>query len=86
MGSLARYLPGARPASAVVGCHGRRRRVASSSCRQLAFQQAEQRAAAVAFEDPIMGMLQAAEVQRLRITLPQYSFQALLASYRENVQ
>lgn len=36
---------------------------------QLALQQAEQRAAAVAVEDPIMGMLQAAEVRRLRATL-----------------
>jgi hypothetical protein len=34
-----------------------------------ALQQAEQRAAAVAAEDPIMGLLQAAEVQRLRATL-----------------
>jgi hypothetical protein len=36
---------------------------------QLALEQAEQRAAAVASEDPIMGMLQAAEVRRLRAAL-----------------
>ena len=36
---------------------------------RLALKQAEQRAAAVASEDPIMGLLQAAEVRRLRAAL-----------------
>ncbi len=36
---------------------------------QIAIEQAEQHAAAVAAEDPVMGMLQAAEVQRLRAAL-----------------
>lgn len=35
----------------------------------IALKQAEQRAAAVASEDPIMGMLQTAEVRRLRAAL-----------------
>lgn len=35
----------------------------------LALEQAEQRATADAAEDPIMGMLQAAEVRRLRVAL-----------------
>ena len=36
---------------------------------ELALRQAETRAAATAAEDPIMGRLQAAEVERLRATL-----------------
>jgi hypothetical protein len=36
---------------------------------QLALEQAEERAAAIASEDPVMGMLQAAEVRRLRAAL-----------------
>jgi hypothetical protein len=35
----------------------------------IAIEQAEQRAAAVAVEDPVMGMLQAAEVRRLQSAL-----------------
>jgi hypothetical protein len=35
----------------------------------VAIEQAEQRAAAVTAEDPVMGMLQAAEVHRLRLAL-----------------
>ena len=67
MGSLTitYQAPGQRPLSvATVEDQALLRQVA-----QLALQQAEQRAAAVAAEDPIMGMLQAAEVQRLRATL-----------------
>jgi hypothetical protein len=35
----------------------------------VALRQAEQRAAEIATEDPVMGRLQAAEVERLRVTL-----------------
>jgi hypothetical protein len=67
MGSLTitYHAPGQRPLSvATVDDQALLRQVA-----HLALQQAEQRAAAVATEDPIMGLLQAAEVQRLRATL-----------------
>ncbi len=67
MGSLTitYHAPGQRPLSvATVDDQALLRQVA-----HLALQQAEQRAAAVAAEDPIMGLLQAAEVQRLRATL-----------------
>jgi hypothetical protein len=57
--------PGQRPLSvATVDDDGLLRQVA-----QLAIEQAEQRAAVVAAEDPVMGMLQAAEVRRLRAAL-----------------
>lgn len=36
---------------------------------RLALHQAEQRATAIALDDPVMGMLQTAEVRRLRATL-----------------
>jgi hypothetical protein len=67
MGSLTitYHAPGQRPLSvATVDDQALLRQVA-----HLALQQAEQRAAAVAAEDPIMGLLQAAEVHRLRATL-----------------
>ena len=67
MGSLTitYQAPGQRPLSvATVEDEGLLRQAA-----QLALKQAEQRAAAVAAEDPIMGMLQTAEVQRLRAAL-----------------
>jgi hypothetical protein len=67
MGSLTitYQAPGQRPLSvATVDDQALLRQVA-----HLALQQAEQRATAVAAEDPIMGLLQAAEVQRLRATL-----------------
>ena len=67
MGSLTitYHAPGQRPLSvATVDDQALLRQVA-----HLALQQAEQRAAAIAREDPIMGLLQAAEVQRLRATL-----------------
>ncbi len=83
MGSLTitYQAPGQRPLSvATVEDEGLLRQAA-----ELAFQQAEQRAAAVAFEDPIMGMLQAAEVQRLRITLS-ILVPGFAGVVRENVQ
>jgi len=67
MGSLTitYQAPGQRPLSvATVEDDRLLRQVA-----RLAIQQAEQRAAAVAAEDPVMGMLQAAEVRRLRAAL-----------------
>jgi hypothetical protein len=57
--------PGQRPLSvATVEDEGLLRQAAV-----LALAQAERRAAATAAEDPIMGQLQAAEVERLRATL-----------------
>lgn len=57
--------PGQRPLSvATVEDAGLLRQAA-----KLALEQAEQHAAAVASEDPVMGMLQAAEVRRLRAAL-----------------
>jgi hypothetical protein len=57
--------PGQRPLSvATVEDEGLLRQAAV-----LALAQAEGRAAAIAAEDPIMGQLQAAEVERLRATL-----------------
>jgi hypothetical protein len=57
--------PGQRPLSvATLEDEGLLRQAA-----QIAIEQAEDRAAAVAAEDPIMGMLQAAEVRRLRAAL-----------------
>ena len=67
MGSLTitYQAPGQRPLSvATVEDEGLLRQAA-----RLALEQAEQRATAVASEDPIMGMLQAAEVRRLRAAL-----------------
>ena len=67
MGSLTitYQAPGQRPLSvATVEDEGLLRQAA-----QLALKQAEQRAAAVASEDPVMGMLQVAEVQRLQAAL-----------------
>jgi hypothetical protein len=67
MGSLTitYQAPGQRPLSvATIEDEGLLRQAA-----QLALEQAEQRAAAVASEDPVMGMLQAAEVRRLRAAL-----------------
>ncbi len=67
MGSLTitYQAPGQRPLSvATVEDEGLLRQAA-----QLALEQAERHAAAVASEDPIMGMLQAAEVRRLRAAL-----------------
>jgi hypothetical protein len=67
MGSLTitYQAPGQRPLSVATVEDERLLRMAA----QLALEQAEQRAAAVASEDPIMGMLQAAEVRRLRAAL-----------------
>ena len=57
--------PGQRPLSvATVEDEGLLRQAAA-----LALTQAEKRAAAIAAEDPIMGQLQEAEVERLRATL-----------------
>jgi hypothetical protein len=57
--------PGQRPLSvATVEDEGLLRQAA-----QLALEQAERYAAAVAVEDPVMGWLQAAEVRRLRSAL-----------------
>jgi len=67
MGSLTitYHAPGQRPLSvATVEDEGLLRQAA-----QLALEQAERRAEAVASEDPIMGLLQAAEVRRLRSAL-----------------
>jgi hypothetical protein len=67
MGSLTitYQAPGQRPLSvATVEDEGLLRQAA-----QLALEQAERRAAALASEDPIMGMLQAAELRRLRAAL-----------------
>ena len=67
MGSLTitYQAPGQRPLSvATLEDEGLLRQAA-----QIAIEQAEDRAAAVAAEDPIMGMLQAAEVRRLRAAL-----------------
>jgi hypothetical protein len=67
MGSLTitYQAPGQRPLSvATVDDEGLLRQAA-----KLAIEQAEQRAKTVASEDPVMGMLQAAEVRRLRAAL-----------------
>jgi len=67
MGSLTitYHPPGQRPLSvATVDDEGLLRQAAI-----VALAQAETRAAAIAAEDPIMGRLQAAEVDRLRATL-----------------
>lgn len=67
MGSLTitYQAPGQRPLSvATVEDEGLLRQAA-----QLALEQAERSAAAAAAEDPVMGMLQAAEVRRLRAAL-----------------
>jgi hypothetical protein len=57
--------PGQRPLSVATVVHEGLLRQAAV----LALAQAEKRAAAIAAEDPIMGQLQAAEVERLRTTL-----------------
>jgi hypothetical protein len=67
MGSLTitYQAPGQQPLSvATVEDEGLLRQAA-----RIAIEQAEQRAVAVAAEDPVMGMLQAAEVRRLRAAL-----------------
>jgi hypothetical protein len=67
MGSLTitYQAPGQRPLSvATIEDDGLLRKAA-----QLALVQAERRAAASAVDDPVMGMLQAAEVRRLRAAL-----------------
>jgi hypothetical protein len=71
--------PGERPLSvAIIDDEELLRRAA-----QLALDQAERRAAALASEDPIMGRLQAAEVRRLRaalsILIPGFSVQHMAA-------
>ena len=67
MGSLTitYQAPGQRPLSvAIVEDEGLLRQAA-----QIAIEQAEQHAVTVAAEDPVMGLLQAAEVRRLRAAL-----------------